>query len=143
MTGAAQVYPLPSSRARWKQMPAAPASWLLLLLACLQVPTPYYLLCLGKHLKYSSCLYLSQSDSLDTAELNMLSEPTCAVGNGRARTHASSCAARAWRRLQSHGRTDARCLAPFTLRHPSHRAAHLATGVAWPGPVHVPLPLHA
>ncbi|KAG2494249.1 hypothetical protein HYH03_007604 [Edaphochlamys debaryana] len=38
-----------------------------------EVPTPYYLLCLGSHLKYSSCLYLTPRDSLDQAEYNMLS----------------------------------------------------------------------
>ncbi|PNH11237.1 (S)-coclaurine N-methyltransferase [Tetrabaena socialis] len=37
-----------------------------------EVPTPYYLLCLGSHLKYSSCLYQSSRDTLDQAEFNML-----------------------------------------------------------------------
>ena len=39
----------------------------------MQLPTEYFLLCLGKHLKYSSCLYNSPKDSLDQAEANMLS----------------------------------------------------------------------
>ena len=39
-----------------------------------EVPTELYLLCLGKHLKYSSCLYKSPSDSLAQAEANMLCE---------------------------------------------------------------------
>ncbi len=39
---------------------------------CVQVPTEYYLLCLGKHLKYSSCLYNSRRDTLSQAEANML-----------------------------------------------------------------------
>ncbi|GFR50780.1 hypothetical protein Agub_g13045 [Astrephomene gubernaculifera] len=37
-----------------------------------EIPTPYYLLCLGNHLKYSSCLYLSPRDTLAQAEFNML-----------------------------------------------------------------------
>ncbi|KAK9804356.1 hypothetical protein WJX72_008944 [[Myrmecia] bisecta] len=37
-----------------------------------EVPTEYFLLCLGKHLKYSSCLYPSPSTSLDQAEEAML-----------------------------------------------------------------------
>eukprot|EP00195_Chlamydomonas_chlamydogama_P012777 CAMPEP_0202892108 /NCGR_PEP_ID=MMETSP1392-20130828/1933_1 /ASSEMBLY_ACC=CAM_ASM_000868 /TAXON_ID=225041 /ORGANISM="Chlamydomonas chlamydogama, Strain SAG 11-48b" /LENGTH=354 /DNA_ID=CAMNT_0049575989 /DNA_START=138 /DNA_END=1202 /DNA_ORIENTATION=+ len=37
-----------------------------------EVPTEYYLLCLGKHLKYSSCLYNSPRDTLSEAEANML-----------------------------------------------------------------------
>lgn len=37
-----------------------------------EVPTAYYLLCLGQYLKYSSCLYLSPKDSLTQAEYNML-----------------------------------------------------------------------
>ncbi|GLC36220.1 hypothetical protein PLESTB_001367300 [Pleodorina starrii] len=37
-----------------------------------EIPTPYYLLCLGSHLKYSSCLYLTPRDSLEQAEYNML-----------------------------------------------------------------------
>ncbi|KXZ45644.1 hypothetical protein GPECTOR_52g44 [Gonium pectorale] len=37
-----------------------------------EIPTPYYLLCLGRHLKYSSCLYLTPNDSLEQAEFNML-----------------------------------------------------------------------
>lgn len=42
------------------------------LFALPQVPTAYYLLCLGQYLKYSSCLYLSPKDSLTQAEYNML-----------------------------------------------------------------------
>jgi cyclopropane-fatty-acyl-phospholipid synthase len=37
-----------------------------------EVPTEFYLHCLGKHLKYSSCYYDSPTDSLDTAEARML-----------------------------------------------------------------------
>lgn len=39
-----------------------------------EVPTSYFLLCLGKRLKYSSCLYpgLNPSTSLDDAEEAML-----------------------------------------------------------------------
>lgn len=40
----------------------------------MQLPTEYFLICLGKHLKYSSCLYLSPQDTLSKAEENMLSE---------------------------------------------------------------------
>lgn len=43
-----------------------------LVLGGLQVPTEYFLTCLGKHLKYSCCLYNRPTDSLDTAEANML-----------------------------------------------------------------------
>ena len=41
---------------------------------CAQLPTPYFLLVLGKHLKYSSCLYRNERDTLDQAEENMLCE---------------------------------------------------------------------
>lgn len=37
-----------------------------------EVPTPYFLHCLGKHLKYSSCLYETGDESLDEAEEDML-----------------------------------------------------------------------
>mmetsp|Transcript_5360 Transcript_5360/g.14420 ORF Transcript_5360/g.14420 Transcript_5360/m.14420 type:complete len:368 (-) Transcript_5360:83-1186(-) len=37
-----------------------------------EVPTEYFLLCLGKHLKYSSCLYASPEDTLSQAEERML-----------------------------------------------------------------------
>lgn len=37
-----------------------------------EVPTEYFLLCLGRRLKYSSCLYNDPSDDLNTAEQNML-----------------------------------------------------------------------
>eukprot|EP00798_Chlamydomonas_sp_ICE-L_P007271 gene7271-383_t len=37
-----------------------------------EIPTEYYLLCLGKHLKYSSCFYKTPSESLSEAEENML-----------------------------------------------------------------------
>ncbi|GIL50137.1 hypothetical protein Vafri_6265 [Volvox africanus] len=37
-----------------------------------EIPTSYYQLCLGSHLKYSSCLYGKDSDSLEQAEYNML-----------------------------------------------------------------------
>ncbi|KAG2428146.1 hypothetical protein HXX76_011826 [Chlamydomonas incerta] len=37
-----------------------------------EVPTPYYQLVLGSHLKYSSCLYRSPKESLEQAEYNML-----------------------------------------------------------------------
>ena len=40
--------------------------------ACMQVPTEYFLLVLGKHLKYSSCLYPKRDTTLDDAELAML-----------------------------------------------------------------------
>ena len=43
--------------------------------ACGQVPIEFFQLCLGKRLKYSSCLYSSQSDSLETAEDQMLGMP--------------------------------------------------------------------
>lgn len=38
----------------------------------MQVPSEYFLLVLGKHLKYSSCLYPSSSTTLDEAEEAML-----------------------------------------------------------------------
>ncbi|GMH32304.1 hypothetical protein BSKO_00138 [Bryopsis sp. KO-2023] len=38
-----------------------------------EVPTEYFKLCLGKWLKYSSCYYKSDSDTLDQAEENMMS----------------------------------------------------------------------
>ena len=37
-----------------------------------EVPTDYFLLCLGKHLKYSSCLYNSPNEPLEVAEERML-----------------------------------------------------------------------
>lgn len=37
-----------------------------------QVPTEYFLLVLGKHLKYSSCLYPARDSTLDQAEQAML-----------------------------------------------------------------------
>ncbi len=37
-----------------------------------QLPTSYFLKCLGKHLKYSSCLWPSQESTLDEAEEAML-----------------------------------------------------------------------
>lgn len=37
-----------------------------------EVPTEYFLLCLGKHLKYSSCLYPTPTTSLEQAEEAML-----------------------------------------------------------------------
>ncbi|GAX73802.1 hypothetical protein CEUSTIGMA_g1253.t1 [Chlamydomonas eustigma] len=37
-----------------------------------ELPTEYFLLCLGKNLKYSSCLYKSPQDTLEQAEENML-----------------------------------------------------------------------
>ncbi|KAF8068348.1 (S)-coclaurine N-methyltransferase [Scenedesmus sp. PABB004] len=37
-----------------------------------EVPTEYFQMVLGRHLKYSCCLYNSPADSLDTAERNML-----------------------------------------------------------------------
>lgn len=39
------------------------------------MPTEYFLLCLGTHLKYSSCLYLTPKDTLGQAEEQMLGEP--------------------------------------------------------------------
>lgn len=39
-----------------------------------EIPTEYFLLCLGQHLKYSCCLYTKPGDDLNTAEVNMLSE---------------------------------------------------------------------
>ncbi len=41
-----------------------------------EVPTEFYQLCLGKHLKYSSCFYKEGVTSLDIAERDML-ELTC------------------------------------------------------------------
>ena len=38
----------------------------------MQVPTEYFLLVLGKHLKYSSCYYPTNDSTLDDAELAML-----------------------------------------------------------------------
>ena len=38
-----------------------------------EVPTEYFLLCLGKHLKYSSCIYETGKESLAEAEEAMLS----------------------------------------------------------------------
>ena len=38
----------------------------------MQVPTEYFLLILGKHLKYSSCLYPAADTVLDEAEDAML-----------------------------------------------------------------------
>mmetsp|Transcript_33271 Transcript_33271/g.94252 ORF Transcript_33271/g.94252 Transcript_33271/m.94252 type:complete len:321 (+) Transcript_33271:83-1045(+) len=38
-----------------------------------EVPTEYFLLCLGKHLKYSSCLYPEGNETLGEAEEAMLS----------------------------------------------------------------------
>lgn len=40
-----------------------------------QVPTEYFLLVLGKHLKYSSCLYPAKDTTLDEAEQAILGEP--------------------------------------------------------------------
>ena len=37
-----------------------------------QLPTSYFLKCLGKHLKYSSCLWPSNTTTLDEAEEAML-----------------------------------------------------------------------
>jgi hypothetical protein len=39
---------------------------------CCQVPTDYFVLVLGPHLKYSSCLYNSARNTLAEAEHNML-----------------------------------------------------------------------
>ena len=47
-------------------------TYLRTVIAFLQVPTEYFLLVLGKHLKYSSCLYPSSSSTLDEAEEAML-----------------------------------------------------------------------
>jgi cyclopropane-fatty-acyl-phospholipid synthase len=52
-----------------------------------EVPTGFYLLALGRHLKYSSCLYESfdirrAAADLDSAEARML-ELTCARAPGR------------------------------------------------------------
>jgi cyclopropane-fatty-acyl-phospholipid synthase len=38
-----------------------------------EVPTPFYQYCLGKHLKYSGCLYARGDETLDEAEASMLS----------------------------------------------------------------------
>ncbi len=38
----------------------------------MQVPTEYFLLVLGKHLKYSSCLYPAADTTLNEAEEAML-----------------------------------------------------------------------
>jgi len=38
----------------------------------MQVPTEYFLLVLGKHLKYSSCLYPAANTILNEAEESML-----------------------------------------------------------------------
>ena len=43
----------------------------------LQVPTEYFLLVLGKHLKYSSCLYPTPQTTLDEAEDAMLGTHPC------------------------------------------------------------------
>lgn len=40
----------------------------------MQVPTEYFLLCLGKQLKYSSCLYPAANSTLEEAEEAMLRE---------------------------------------------------------------------
>ena len=40
-----------------------------------QLPTSYFLMCLGKHLKYSSCLWPTQEATLDEAEEAMLGAP--------------------------------------------------------------------
>ncbi|MBS0664235.1 MAG: class I SAM-dependent methyltransferase [Verrucomicrobia bacterium] len=37
-----------------------------------EVPTAFYLLCLGRHLKYSACLYPTGRETLDEAEAKML-----------------------------------------------------------------------
>src|SRR4051812_44939922 len=37
-----------------------------------EVPTEFYQLCLGRHLKYSGCLYRSGASTLDEAEEEML-----------------------------------------------------------------------
>ena len=44
-----------------------------------EVPTSYFLLCLGKHLKYSSCLYpnLDPATELSDAEEAMLGVAPC------------------------------------------------------------------
>ena len=46
--------------------------WLYIVRVGLQVPTEYFLLCLGKRLKYSSCLYPRRNTTLDEAEEAML-----------------------------------------------------------------------
>jgi cyclopropane fatty-acyl-phospholipid synthase-like methyltransferase len=38
----------------------------------LQVPTEYFVLVLGRHLKYSCCLYNNAGEGLNEAERNML-----------------------------------------------------------------------
>ena len=45
----------------------------------LQVPTDYFLLVLGKHKKYSSCLWPDSSLTLDEAEAAMLGEHCCVL----------------------------------------------------------------
>jgi cyclopropane-fatty-acyl-phospholipid synthase len=40
----------------------------------LQVPTEYFVLVLGRHLKYSCCLYNNPREGLNEAERNMLGE---------------------------------------------------------------------
>lgn len=37
-----------------------------------EVPTEYFLKCLGRHLKYSCCLYPNGDESLDEGERRML-----------------------------------------------------------------------
>lgn len=44
-----------------------------------EVPTEYFLLCLGPHLKYSSCLYPKGDESLGEAEEAMLSERSAVI----------------------------------------------------------------
>lgn len=39
-----------------------------------EVPTEYFVLCLGKHMKYSSCLFEKGNESLSQAEEAMLGE---------------------------------------------------------------------
>ena len=46
----------------------------------LQVPTDYFLLVLGKHKKYSSCLWPDSSLTLDEAEAAMLGEHSLICG---------------------------------------------------------------
>ena len=49
----------------------------------LQVPTEYFLLVLGKHLKYSSCLYPTPQTTLDEAEDAMLGRHPCRQGQAQ------------------------------------------------------------
>ena len=49
----------------------------------LQVPTEYFLLVLGKHLKYSSCLYPTPQTTLDEAEDAMLGRHSCRQGQAQ------------------------------------------------------------